>query len=1107
MIEELDRVAESLKHAELMLRGTDAEQKEACATLRKIIDEHQGMPSAEEALRLLERYEGQSPSESRDFELLEFTRRWEEINGLVHVGLLKFLRDLSQKPAVAARLRPAVSKDLRAWITAEVPHINLQTQPEKLAALDRFVSTILELQTYGTDLEELKNLRNALFQVRLSEADRRIRAALEVWSFDDAWAAFQTLSKPPVSFEAEVTSLQDEIYRVNQAHSEVTELLDKTPQGEPSNWMEAAYFVGRIQELLRWLKANNPPPEWRARLDTQNVRCTQAVIDFLKEQAGAARDLDGVRAFWVEYQRLERGNHPDIFVRKAWLENALSRLVKDVGGDILLTDSPEQLDAISQELLAERVGLPDFMVDEITALSGQATLIANTWKEIRRGNDFSETPAYTIALPEAFKKDLLFFRQRLDLIKEAFGKLQDDSSDGELYAEAARVADDILAALPTHALARKLREESERRIAHQKIERAITDWQIVELLDLCRQRPEENECAELLAAEVVLVELEQFVRKEILSGWRMAQEWWRLWRAVCEKLPPPVFALLSRSLEREQEKRADEWYALLDSLLASPLPPEECEAVAVSLKGEMEHLDLRTFENSFLRKAAVGHAERFIKERDWRRAESKIGELDEDDDDARRLRTHLSIAQARETGVVAVSEVLKSDWMHISDYLKKEAYIILLEAAREAWEGGQTDALTNLRMVINRVLTMKELPPDDLEPFAQWEEWFSLEEAVAGGDLAGIKQMVAYLSRRQPDSLLSLRLNKLVARWRGENDVVMLAWSDEAFSPFIKSSFVIHPADELKRRGEETAARVERELSENRALDLQRLDVLRDEMERQEKDWQRLTNYLNELSVLPQTRPQPPVSFRRALAQLETLSDEWRKLLHLQNADLRRDAEREKLDACRRALKGKLQGVAVQPGLLAQLEKLDPLVRLKNFEAHVMAAAARCGDDTNWATPDVFGEVAKSLRKVIALFEQAATKGGALWLQVCEEYVRKVPAAAGSFVPPPSNLQDLASQFDELDAEEKSFIKLLSELWGQRPVLVSGGKFTPEAHLDFLHRLPRDAPRSRRGLIQFHERFARIDSMRAILSQSRVHLPEWICKYLDKGINSNASEA
>lgn len=216
MIGAMNSIAESLKHAELMLRGTGAERAEACATLRKIVEDNRGTPYAADALRLLEGCEGRNTVEPKDSELLEFSRRWEEIHGLTHVGLLKFLKDLSQKPAVAARLRSIIIRDLGGWLADEVPRVDLHTPPDKLKALDRFIATISELKTYANDLEELKPLRGALFQIRLSEAGRRIRAALQVWFFDEAWAAFQTLSKPLVSFEDEVKRLQDEIYRVDR---------------------------------------------------------------------------------------------------------------------------------------------------------------------------------------------------------------------------------------------------------------------------------------------------------------------------------------------------------------------------------------------------------------------------------------------------------------------------------------------------------------------------------------------------------------------------------------------------------------------------------------------------------------------------------------------------------------------------------------------------------------------------------------------------------------------------------------------------------------------------------------------------------------------------
>jgi hypothetical protein len=294
----------------------------------------------------------------------------------------------------------------------------------------------------------------------------------------------------------------------------------------------------------------------------------------------------------------------------------------------------------------------------------------------------------------------------------------------------------------------------------------------------------------------------------------------------------------------------------------------------------------------------------------------------------------------------------------------------------------------------------------------------------------------------------------------------------------------------------------------NPSLEQPALDTLRAEVRRCEADWQRLHDYLNELPETPE-RPRLPESFGAVKRRLETLYEVWTTLQRLEHTDLRQPSEREKLEACRRSLQDRLASVAVRPRLLQQAARLDHLTRLPSLEAQLMRAAEACDDQELWYEPGRFSLVSKHLRQVEAAFDEARAKDGTLWGLISEEYGHRVSAAAGSFMPPPSppDLRELARQFDELEDEERDLIRLLEELWSQRPVLSGPGRFNPEAHLNYLKRLPAAAPRSRRALLNFRERFAKNDSMPTILAQSRRYLPEWICKYLDEGITFRSSES
>ncbi|MFL6284971.1 MAG: hypothetical protein ACJ74Q_17650 [Pyrinomonadaceae bacterium] len=1105
----MDNVEEVIKRAELLTGGTRAERAQARALLEKLLGDDPYAPGARKALKVLERLDGRPSAADLVPGLLEFSRRWDEIHSLTHVGLLKFLRDLKSEPAIAARLLQRVVKDLRTWIAAAVPQINEQTLTDEIDALDRFVSIISDLETYGVELEELKSLRNRLFDVRLGEAKRRIRRALASWSFDDAWKVFKALAKPPAGFEGNVKSLQDEIYSCDRMHCEV-DLLVKTAWEAPRNWINAVALAKHTRSLSRCRDDYSLPPKWADLVKGEVARCVKSLGDFLRRRAGEASDLSQVRVFWGKYQGLKLEESYGLGVPKEWVQNALGRLVHETGLEVAAAENLAALVAASEKLLTQRAGLPPSVVEEIELLSGQLDQIAATWKAASAGEEFEMRPAPDVPVPQTFERDLDSSGKRLKQIREAFERLEEDDGTlaDEVYLETAALAERILAEMPSHALALGLREEATRRGWQRRIERALAEWQVGELLNLCAQRPEGKYAAYLTENAWVLRTLGELAHAEKFSGWHVAAGWWSLWRATYGYLSPPP-ALLIEALHREQDRRADEWYVLLSRLLTETLAPEECDQIAASLNIELERLELQAFRKSFLRKARIGYAERLITERDWAGAESRIGEFDEDDREARRMRTRLDLARARVTSIAAVSEVLKDDWSRLVEYLADEAYEILSSALREAWEGGDAETLGQLRMVVSRVTTMREAPPAYHEEFTRWEAWFNVEAAAAGGELGGVKQFVAYLAQQKPsDPDLSRRLAKLIGLWQTRGRVEMLAWGYEAFRRHAPQLFTYNPAEDLRRQTEEVAARTENVIGTNPDLEQSDLEVLRAEVRRHEAAWQRLRDYLNELPEVPE-RPHTPERFEAARQRLETLYDVSVSVERLQHADLRRPGERKELNAIRRTLNGQLEDVAMQPRLLRQVTRLEPLERLPSLQNRVMEAANDCGDVNKWDEPRLFETLAGRLRDVAAVFDQAEARGGGLWRLISEEYGHSVRAAADSFMPPPAppHLDELARQFDELAGEERTLNKLWAELWNQKPVLAGPGRFDPEAHRDYLSRLPSRAPRSRRALVNFGKRFASNDNIPTILEQSRRQLPEWICKYLDEGIIFGAPEA
>lgn len=1108
----MDKTQEDIIRFELMLRANDPEQRtRACDGLQIIVEQWQGTPYAKRAKQILDHNNRQNQTEEKDPELSEFANRWIGIHQLTDVDLPNFLQELQSKPAIAARLRRDVLKDLRQWISEALPQIGTQTPPEVIKALSSSVAMISALETYEAEMEELKQLRNALFQVRYERVKQEIATALGIWSFDEAWGALQQLSNPPASFERDVAQFQEEIYKADQKRREVVRLLDNSPQISPATWSEATHLINHAQALSQYVHAD-VPEEWRQRLSAVREKCVQEVAGFLEKRASQIREFHEIREFHAAYEKL-KGENSDagVRLRKEWFQNALNLLAQHVEKEIAESDSPEALDVICLSLVNEQAGLPNIFVEIMNAWRTQIDEISVSWKAIRTGGDFPHPMPARGPMPEAFIKAVEFFKERLDHIKEAFEKLEisDATTAGQAYVEAARTADEILHELGDHALALELKEKAERKIIYHQINGAVAAWEIDRLLELCRSRKQDPVCSYYITNEHPLRALQELVRSGSFSGSREAEGWWQFWRGRCERLPPNIPEALSQALQHEQENRADQWHAVLATLIASPLSPEECEEIAASLKGELKRLDLKWRQTGFLHKATVGYAERFIKSKQWQSAEEKIAELDEDHESTRWLKTLLAVERARETGVVALSQVLKSDWSHISLYLKQEAPVILAKAVAEAWERKENETLKNLRMVMSRLLATGDAPPELLQEFARWEEWLTVEsEARREGGMASIKKLVSYLDAQTlPDEMLGKRLERLISYWQEQQDTVMLAWAYEAFRDYVAMS-VRRPIEDLKEQNVRLAISYEQALRSDGQLELAQLKTMQTALKNAEDEWSTLTDYLNELPRVV-TGIKLPAKFYEVKELLSQLIETWTTLEQLKRADFRQEVERERLNACRRILASKFDGIALQKKLLEQEQQLEPLTNLTYLQNRIMEAAAKCGSDDEWEEKGVFAELTKWLHKMIEVFRKIGAEGGTLWRLISAEYCITVHARAGSLLPKPSppDLSDLAAQFAKLETEEETLRQLWHEMGNRKPIIPSRSTFEPEAYLDYLGLFPTDPPHSRRGYLQFKRNFAMSEPIPTILVQSRAYLPEWICKYLDEGIPQYAPEA
>ncbi|MGH9935703.1 MAG: hypothetical protein ACREAM_05615, partial [Blastocatellia bacterium] len=618
--------------------------------------------------------------------------------------------------------------------------------------------------------------------------------------------------------------------------------------------------------------------------------------------------------------------------------------------------------------------------------------------------------------------------------------------------------------------------------------------------------------------DAALKDMAKLAGQEGFSGWREAAGWWEFWRDRKKELPQPESDWpdsLRRAVGEQEERHRDQWYDTLERLVRSEPVPEEAQAAAESLERELQSLNLQGYRQALRRKAAAGRAQRSIDEKLFDKAREEIAGLDDDDDeDVLRLRTRLNVAEAGTRSVGELADVLFREWQNVARYLPKDAHSILLETVRKAWKSEQTEALKNLKMVLDRV-GGGGAESAELDQLREWAEWLRVEQAIrTDRSLLSVNQMADYLrgAKSNKSALHKQRLERLARHWKAEGDTVMSAWAYQAFNRF-DPSILPAPRDPVEDLIIEGARLAERALAELRSIEnpdgaeeaRRKVKKLISELQGHEKKWKELDHYLDLLRY-KDNRREPAPEFIQALKKSESLLQALDSLDSLRESDWRRDETLSKFDAARRDIAGQFDGFALQARLLAQLEEWTPLTQLNFLESRLTETAEKCGSDSEleFYVERHFDDLRRWIGEIIKVLTQTGADSWKMWRIASTEYCDLVYNKAGILLPPiePPDLRDLADCVERLSKEEQKFKQTIEDLTEHRPNVLARGSFDPQRHLDYLQRFPARPPGSRKVYRRF-DRFATGEPIRTILKQSResqAYLPDWVRKYLDEGM-------
>lgn len=1131
-MEEMEKYGRRADGAEIVLEGSsDPEARaHALADLREIGEAPavKGTALSRRVAELMTKHTAARSAFVEDPELNEFLRRWNGLQGLTAWPLPAMLQELKKRPLLATRLHSEVTGKLRRWILAAVRGESEELQSRNARRLTEVIDLISEIDIYSGELKELRQLSDSLFGLNYRETARSIFEALLEWDVKEAWRLYESLKNPPEGFREDVGRLHGEIYEVRVTREKAEALFGRAPAGGPSNWIDVNELVSFSRDVSRFLEGGGIPEQWREKLRGESDKSRVAAAKFIEGRAGQAMTFKDVRDFWAEFKALEPEQADELKPEPAdalpapqpeWFEAFLEFIAENVGRETAKAVGPEALDEYASGLRGQRDGMPDFVAGGIDSELSRVSGVVEAWRAMRRGEDCPAPSLLPAPVPREFEREFdETYRGRLERIKEAAAGLASAGGQAseQAYLDALGVADAVLKEQPGHALAARLRDEAGQKLALLRVENAVARLDIDELIRLCEPHAGEWPFSYYLEnRDVLLTWFKPYAMEEPLSDWKLGPIRWMNWKTAVARLPETAPGTLRQAIDREEEKRRGEWYALLTGLNNKRLPPQTCTEIADSL-GEAAEQDatLRALQKNFRRSASVSEAYQRIDAArrtdspEWDEARGIIERLDAEHPrhpDTLRLHTYFEVESAKMKGVEELSLVLRRDWGSVRECVK-DAVQILLDAVELAWEKSLAGALDNLRSVSARVLDTEQEPAEQLAQLRRWEEWFAVEQAVTHEESpATLKRLLDYAKKGGlREEALRKRLERLERHWVAEDNLVMLSWAQQAF----KSSRLAD--DPVKRLAAESEAAGEAALSALRAkaeLTLLELQNIERGLTRRETDWKNLNSYL-EFTPGSAGRTSPE-KFRRALKLVRHIITILTGLAELENADLREPKHQDRfadVQGWTRDLpaadetRPSATAVAARPQLLKLVDRLEPLTKLSFFLDSIREAAAQARDEDYLYKSGVLAEVSLRVRALAEKFRLAGVVGGHMWRAVSKDCGETVFRTACIFERPPADLEELANRLDELNVKENIFRAAVNRLWDARPRLASESGFTPEAHAEYLDQFPAARPATRRDYLYFGARLADVRPMQTVIEKSLHLLPEWVREYQREGI-------
>lgn len=1108
MTTEVSNAVELLETARVV--ANDAPER-ARTLLREVIVIAEGSPTARDAMALMAELDGRLPATEplRDEQSEHLRDRWLQLTGPGDGRLLPLLAEIGASTAMLRSLQPLVEEDLGRWIDAAAAELEhraaapLALTPAGFETVDALVREVSAVGRFEMVLRpSIERFHRASFACLLSQEAPRIELATASWRIDEARRLFESMTSPPAGFAERCFELQSRIDDAEHDRLDTERRLAALDGPQPTDWPELRALLASVAHATERLTAGGLPEDYEARLSQATNGGRRRAVLFLEQSAAQLDGLESMRRFWGELRELERElRQAGLDVDEGWLAAGIEALESRCRRRVRASSRLEALEATARELEIELATAPPPVQRRGKYWLSELDRSIHVWRATSRGERCEQVSGDW--LPEALASASVEHRETLRRLDEGFRILE---ATPAAAPRALEIADQVLADRPDHGEARRLREAASTQQLKHDLDVALAAWNLDRFRELARHPATPESYHAWLEPEVGLETIAELAQSPVFADSETAAQWWRRLAKAFDGLPPRRSVAVDSALRELLLRRHDQWCVLLDEQLAQELPVARWRDLLHQLEGLAGHeaLDLGgelvRYQAELRRRCQLASAEYQIVAGRYREAAEVLEAAAGDDWRKRRLSVRLAIEEPRAARRWSqLAEALHRWWGVATEIYKEAAGEMLEQALDSAWRAADRQALDLLRKVAQRArghhVVQKHGPR-----LESWLDWLQLEDECRGG----VPIRAAGLLFRHLDGLGEEERNEralvLVDGWRQRGLDVPLAWIFRALPESRARLFpdLVDPGSELEQRGRELAADIAAKLRVEDEPATEDLAELLRQLETLERQITRLEHLRR---VLPRTTEDLllPDELVDAGRQLRALAEVLEGLGCLLASDLRQ--EKSNLDALRHVTVQALRGLPLQRSLLARLDALQPLTRLRFQEAELRRAAERCGEG-DLDREGVFAELAEKVREIDTELARAGLEHAPVARAILEQYRGEIAALAGDLRSPvdAADLDELAAHFESLQDGEETLRGAISALEREEPFFGAEVQLDAERHRAYLALVPQTPPTTRRTRRLF-DRFTRIGQRRAVLGQGLRAglLPAWVDTYLREG--------